>query len=122
MPLGGGAFFVQQDYLPYCTKKDLTPKVFKNCSDLSRKGVLCLNTVEGGGGGQGFFCAARLLGLLPKKKPDPNGFLVWSNSMKVGITLRNMGAAAQRDIILECTTAADNSKLDSLWVADHLAL
>ena len=42
--------------------------------------------------------------------------------MKVGITLRNMGPAAETSILAACARAADESALDSVWVMDHVAI
>jgi probable F420-dependent oxidoreductase len=42
--------------------------------------------------------------------------------MKLGIYLRNMGPQSTRDTILECARIADDSELDDLWVADHVAI
>ena len=42
--------------------------------------------------------------------------------MKIGITLRNMGPAAEAAILAQCARAADESSLDSVWVVDHVAI
>ncbi len=42
--------------------------------------------------------------------------------MKVGITLRNMGPAAETSILAQCARAADESALDAVWVVDHVAI
>jgi probable F420-dependent oxidoreductase len=42
--------------------------------------------------------------------------------MKVGLYLRNMGAAAGREFIHDCAQAADALGIDDLWVYDHLAI
>ena len=42
--------------------------------------------------------------------------------MKVGITLRNMGPAAETAVLAQCARAADESALDAVWVVDHVAI
>ena len=42
--------------------------------------------------------------------------------MEIGITLRNMGPAAEPAILARCARAADESSLDSVWVMDHVAI
>ena len=42
--------------------------------------------------------------------------------MKIGMGLRNMGAAADRDTLTQCAVAAEEAGIDSLWVFDHLAI
>ena len=42
--------------------------------------------------------------------------------MKLGVYLRNMGPASNRDTLLECARAADAARIDELWVADHVAI
>jgi len=42
--------------------------------------------------------------------------------MKIGITLRTMGPQSTRDLLGECAKLADTAGLDSLWVADHIAI
>ena len=42
--------------------------------------------------------------------------------MRIGISLRNMGPQSQVDTLVACARAADDGGLDSLWVADHVAI
>lgn len=42
--------------------------------------------------------------------------------MKLGVSIRLMGAAATREIVAECARAADAAGLDDLWVPDHIAI
>jgi probable F420-dependent oxidoreductase len=42
--------------------------------------------------------------------------------VKLGIALRNMGPQSEREVLLACACAAENAGLDSLWVADHVAI
>ncbi|MEE8557715.1 MAG: TIGR03619 family F420-dependent LLM class oxidoreductase [Myxococcota bacterium] len=42
--------------------------------------------------------------------------------MKLGLALRNMGPASRAKVVRDCARAADAAGLDSLWVADHIAI
>ena len=42
--------------------------------------------------------------------------------MKLGLNLRNWGPHASADQIAECARIADRSRLDSVWVNDHIGL
>ena len=42
--------------------------------------------------------------------------------MKLGVYLRNMGPASSPDTITKCALAAERACLDSLWLADHIAI
>jgi probable F420-dependent oxidoreductase len=42
--------------------------------------------------------------------------------MKLGIVIRVMGDAAQRNVVLECARHAEDAGLDELWVTDHIAI
>lgn len=42
--------------------------------------------------------------------------------MSVGVTLRTMGPQSTRELFGECAKIADGAGLDSLWVADHIAI
>lgn len=42
--------------------------------------------------------------------------------MKIGMGLRNMGDAADRETLTECAQAAEAAGVDSLWVFDHVAI
>jgi probable F420-dependent oxidoreductase len=42
--------------------------------------------------------------------------------MKIGITLRTMGPQSTGPLLEECAVAADEAGLDSLWIADHIAI
>lgn len=42
--------------------------------------------------------------------------------VKIGITVRNMGPQSDRATIAACARAADEADLESLWVADHIAI
>ena len=42
--------------------------------------------------------------------------------MKIGLYLRNMGPQSTRALIAEAARAAEEARVDDLWVADHLAL
>ncbi len=41
---------------------------------------------------------------------------------KLGITLRNMGAASEPGVLVACAAAAEEAGLDDVWVADHVAI
>jgi len=42
--------------------------------------------------------------------------------MKLGVYLRNMGPSSERATIIECARAADEARIDDLWLADHIAI
>lgn len=42
--------------------------------------------------------------------------------MKIGLYLRNMGPASQRQTLLSCARAAEDAGIEDLWVADHVAI
>jgi probable F420-dependent oxidoreductase len=42
--------------------------------------------------------------------------------MKLGLNLRNMGPQSTQSLIAEAARAAEEARVDDLWVADHLAL
>ena len=42
--------------------------------------------------------------------------------MRLGITLRNMGAESTPSIMGECAQIAEQAGLDSVWVVDHIAI
>ena len=42
--------------------------------------------------------------------------------MKLGVSIRLMGAAATRDTVRTCAQAAESAGLDDLWVPDHIAI
>lgn len=42
--------------------------------------------------------------------------------LKLGISLRLMGAASDPAVVLACAQAADRAGLDDLWVPDHIAI
>ncbi len=42
--------------------------------------------------------------------------------MKLGVALRNMGPQSAPALLVDCARAADASGLDSLWLADHVAI
>lgn len=42
--------------------------------------------------------------------------------MKLGVTLRNMGAQSSRTLLLDAARAAEAAGLESLWITDHIAI
>ncbi len=42
--------------------------------------------------------------------------------MKIGTTIRNMGQAAKREVILSCAQMAEDASLDHIWAVDHIAI
>ena len=42
--------------------------------------------------------------------------------MKLGISIRLMGEAANRETVLACARLAEDAGLDDLWVPDHIAI
>ncbi|MEM7467533.1 MAG: TIGR03619 family F420-dependent LLM class oxidoreductase [Pseudomonadota bacterium] len=42
--------------------------------------------------------------------------------MRIGLFLRNMGQAANADLIAQCAQIADEKGIDDLWVLDHIAI
>ncbi|HEY2774168.1 MAG TPA: LLM class flavin-dependent oxidoreductase [Candidatus Binatia bacterium] len=42
--------------------------------------------------------------------------------MKLGLYPRNMGPQSTRQSLLECVRAAEDSGIDDVWVADHVAI
>ncbi len=42
--------------------------------------------------------------------------------MRTSMYLRNMGATSDRAVLLECARAADRAGIDTLWLADHIAI
>jgi probable F420-dependent oxidoreductase len=42
--------------------------------------------------------------------------------MKLGLYLRNMGPASERETVLACARGAEAEGIDDLWVADHVAI
>ena len=42
--------------------------------------------------------------------------------VRLGVYLRNMGPQSTRETLIECARRADESSLDDLWVADHVAI
>ncbi len=42
--------------------------------------------------------------------------------MRLGITLRNMGPASERPVLVACAEAAEHAGLDDVWVTDHIAI
>ena len=42
--------------------------------------------------------------------------------MKVGVSIRTMGPQSTRQIITECALHADQAGLDSVWLAEHIAI
>jgi probable F420-dependent oxidoreductase len=42
--------------------------------------------------------------------------------MKLGVTLRLMGAGSEGETLVECATAAEQAQLDDLFVPDHIAI
>lgn len=42
--------------------------------------------------------------------------------MNLGITIRTMGPQSTPSIVKECVVSADQAGLDSLWVAEHIAI
>lgn len=43
-------------------------------------------------------------------------------TVKIGITLRNMGPQSRPEVLVPCAEAADAAGLESLWITDHLAI
>ncbi len=42
--------------------------------------------------------------------------------MRISMYLRNMGATSDRTVVLECARAADRAGIDTVWLADHIAI
>ncbi len=42
--------------------------------------------------------------------------------MEFGVSVRTMGDAATRDMVLACTRAAEEAGLDEIWLPDHIAI
>ena len=42
--------------------------------------------------------------------------------MKIGVTIRNMGAESSADIIAGCARAAEAQDIESVWITDHIAI
>lgn len=42
--------------------------------------------------------------------------------MKLGLSLRLMGAASRSEVIVACARTAEDANLDELWVPDHIAI
>jgi probable F420-dependent oxidoreductase len=42
--------------------------------------------------------------------------------MKIGVTLRNMGAQSSPDLLLAAAAAAESAGMESIWITDHIAI
>ena len=42
--------------------------------------------------------------------------------MKLGVSLRAMGKASTRNILVDCARAAEAADVDDLWLPDHIAI
>lgn len=42
--------------------------------------------------------------------------------MKIGVSIRTMGPQSTRQIISECALHAEQVGLDSIWLAEHIAI
>jgi len=45
-----------------------------------------------------------------------------TNSVKLGVVVRNMGSESTRETVLACAQAAERAELDDVWVTDHIAI